>query len=94
MTDQEAYEEKMGHFTALIKQLLTELPGNYKADPVLGSGHIYKWRIYRVESPGLIYILDPDPVLIISAYNQTLEQQREILNPFLDGAIKALKGPA
>jgi hypothetical protein len=92
MTDQNEYENKMAYFTALIRALLTEKPRNYKAEPVSVSGHLYEWRIYDVESPALVQILAPQHLLLTTAYNQTVEQQRAFLSPLLDNVISALNG--
>jgi hypothetical protein len=92
MTDQDQYEKKVAYFTALIRALLTEKPRSYKADPVSVSGHLYQWRIYDADAPVLVQILAPQHLLLITAYDQTVEEQRAFLNPLLDDAINALKG--
>lgn len=86
------YEKKMAYFTALIRALLTEKPHGYKADPVSMSGYFYQWRIYDTESPALVKILAPQHSALIATYDETVEQQRAFLSPFIDDAINALKG--
>jgi hypothetical protein len=92
MSDQDEQENKTAYFTALIRALLTEKPHGYRADPIPVAGHLYQWRIYDADSPALVQILAPQHSDLIATYDETVEQQRAFLSPFIDEAIDALKG--